>query len=217
MRKMIFLLATSLIVACQGSQKPQSTESSTIAYTAKKTLATQKPAIQTAPSTIEQIKDVYAKTIIKLNDKRLDSLTLNYNCRQEKLGNITYYSDNGKTVLIKHVYAEYDHHEAVDQYFMLADKLYFTYFKRLNWSFDGNMGIEGATKDKITESRSYFIGGQLVYCLEKKYTIYSTSLDKVLPERIPNRSIECAEEKKVMTTLTKLIEYKNHGNGGCFE
>lgn len=164
-----------------------------------------------------QIKTAFNATIKKLENKTLDSVAIRYNCNQERSGTITYYSESGKLAAIKHAYNEYDHFEATDQYFVQDSVVYFAFYKHLNWSFESGAAIEGATKDDIIESRYYLIGNKFVECLEKKYTIYSTSRDKTNPDQIANRTIDCKAEGPLLATFKKLVAFSDRSNGDCFD
>jgi hypothetical protein len=210
MKNLIYLLI--LITACNQPKKENTT-----AAPAQRDKPTEKNMIKDqAPTSVEDIKAIYVATTQKLNNKELDSITLSYNCQQERSGKITYYTDGGNLKLIRHAYAEYDHHEAVDQYFVQDSLLYFVYQKRLSWNFV-SAGVEGATEDKITESRFYLLGDKPIRCLEKKYTISSVSSKKVVPEQIPNRTIACKTPTTQLNAFQSLVKFRSSKNRECFE
>jgi ribosomal protein L30E len=211
MKNLIYLLI--LITAC--NQPKKDTPGTGVPAKSDNPAKTEMTDKRTLKS-VADIKAVYNATIQKLNNKVLDSITLSYNCQQERSGKITYYTEQGNLKLIKHAYAEYDHHDAVDQYFVQDSLLFFVYQKRLSWNFV-SAGVEGATEDKITESRFYLVGDKPIRCLEKKYTISSVSNKKVVPDEVPNRTIACNTASTQLKTFKNLVKFKSSKNTACFE
>lgn len=213
MRK-IFYLFVCLLFACQGRQEQHDLGSSHQLDTLAKFNKENKKLTQ-APSNLQEIKSAYTATMEKLAKNALDSISKSYNCNGERSGTVTYYHENNTLRLIKHVYAEYSHHEATDTYFVRDSSLFFAHFKRLNWSFESNAAKEGATKDDITENRFYLVSQKPIQCLEKKYTIHSTSPDNSIAARTPNKTIAC-NSATLLKAFENLISFRK-GNSNCLE
>ncbi|WP_316783878.1 hypothetical protein [Pedobacter frigiditerrae] len=168
------------------------------------------------PNSVAAIKQVYAATSNLLNAGQLDSVSYNYNCQQERGGKISYFSKNGKLMLIKHNYNEYSHFEATDLYFVNDGQLYFAHLNKLIWSFVSGAG-DGVTNDDITESRVYVVNNQSILCLEKKYTSRKNVKDNPIPNDVPNKVVNCKPIKGLLKDFNALLAFKNKGNKGCLE
>lgn len=221
MRPIIYLLLIICLSACKES-KTKVTESSVAtkqssAHSPKHSSVKINNSVSGVPKSIDQIKIKYAATIEKLKGKLLDSVVLRYNCQNERSGTITYFSDNGKLLMINHSYAEYDHFQFTDKYFIQDEELYFAFQQQLFWSFEAGKAAESATKDDITELRTYIIDKQSKLCLEKKYTIHSSSSEKPDIAQIPNKTIKCKDIEQLLRTYNKLKNFKNLSNQECFE
>lgn len=204
MKKIIYLFA-GLLFACQDRQVQNDSASIHPVYT-----------VETLPTNVDEIKLMYAATMKKLTDKVLDSFVKSYNCDGERSGTVTYYLEHQKLKSIKHVYAEYSHHEATDTYFVQDTVLYFAHLKHLNWSFESGAAVDGATRDDITENRFYLIAGKLVQCLEKKYTNHSSSSNLTVADRIPNKTVEC-KSADLLKSFKKLESFRKVDRSDCLE
>lgn len=158
----------------------------------------------TLPGDIEGIQKVYGKITGQLSQGALDSTSFTYNCKNEILGSVTYYSHNGRLRMIQHRYNEYDHHAATDQYYIIDSTLFFVYRHQLLWSFES--GPEGSTKDDITEQRVYFIDQKPIRCLEKKYIVRSADTNKPDSENIPNKEVNCSSINPLMEPYQNLLK-----------
>ena len=213
MKKIIYLFIC-ILFACQGRQEQNNlTSSPKLDTLAKFNDESTKPT--SVPSSVAEIKLAYTATMQHLAKNDLDSITKSYNCNGERSGTVTYYHANARLKLIKHVYAEYSHHEATDTYFVLDSSLYFAHLKRLNWSFESGAAKEGATKDDIIEYRFYLAAGKAIQCLEKKYTIHSTSSAASIVERTPNKTIAC-NSAPLLKAFENLISF-GKGDSNCLE
>ncbi|WP_162796212.1 hypothetical protein [Pedobacter namyangjuensis] len=167
------------------------------------------------PKNVDEIKSVYTATNNQLAKGELDSVSYKYNCYNEKSGTITYFTAKGKLRLIKHSYAEYDHHNATDQFFVIDEVPYFVFYNRVNWSFESGAAAEGATKDDITEQRFYLVDNKPVQCLEKKFSVSSKD-KKPNVNNAENKVVECSSSKPLIDALKKLIAFKNQPKKDCF-
>lgn len=172
--------------------------------------------VDSNPSTIEDIKQRYAVINDKLQHSLLDSTSFKYDCNQERSGTVTYYSDKGKLAMIKHAYNEYSHFSAVDLYFVSNNSPFFVHLNRVNWSFESERAVEGATKDDIKEHRLYIAGDKSLLCLEKKYIIRSHSSDNPEPENVANKEVKCKPTESTLADFARLMQFKDSANHDCF-
>lgn len=204
-------------LACSGDAKNE--KDSSLSSTAKPPATTAARPLEklTPPKTVEEIKQVYASTMQHLRSGQLDSVSVKYDCGGERSGTVTYFSHENKLKLIKHQYQEYDHFSATDQYFVVDESLFFAHFNRLTWSFDSNGAAEGATKDDIVEQRFYIIDKQAVQCLEKKYTIRSSSKDNPNVSQIPNKTVNCKSLKPIWKRYGDLLAFRSAAKQDCLQ
>lgn len=167
------------------------------------------------PKNVNEIKSVYTLTNNQLAKGELDSVSYKYNCYNEKSGTITYFTANGKLRLIKHSYAEYDHHNATDQFFVFDDVLYFVFYNRVYWSFESGAAVEGATKDDITEQRFYLVDNKSIQCLEKKFSISSKDKTSNTYNAV-NKVLKCGADKPLINAFEKLLAFRNEPKKDCF-
>lgn len=152
-----------------------------------------------------QIRKAYAIVKAAQEAKELDSTTFRYNCDGERSGTVTYFSKDGILKMIAHNYAEYDHNELSDHYFVNDGKPFFVHLRSLSWAFDN--GPEGATKDKVTERRIYIINAKAINCYEKKYEIQKHKGINPKPEDIPNKEVDCASITPIIEKYQQLAKY----------
>ena len=170
------------------------------------------------PTSVSEIKQAYAATITKLESGALDSVSLKYDCYNERSGTITYFTDDGKLSMITHSYNEYDHYSATDQYFISDSNLFFIHLKGISWSFVSEKNAaEGATQDNFTEQRMYIVDNSPILCLEKKYTTRSDRPNEVDGESVSNKEVECQSIQAISKDLDRLIAFKNNPNKDCLE
>ncbi|RZK39434.1 MAG: hypothetical protein EOO90_18790 [Pedobacter sp.] len=214
MKNLIYLVVVFLF-SCGGSQDNSKISEQDTSVTPN--IDTNEVAIEEVQSfrSIEDIKKGYASVVQKMDKGLLDSLSFKYNCDNERSGTVTYYSENSKVVSIAHRYAEYDHHSAVDQYFLQDDKLYFAFLNTTYWSFQSGAAAEGATKDDITEQRIYLIDNTAVECLEKKYTILSEASNNPVPATVPNKKIKCKPVKPLLDKFQMILNFKGKSDKSC--
>lgn len=215
MRNINYLLICLLLLACGQGEKA---ETKTVRDTMQQAVAAENRQDQgiTKPSLVATIKQAYSATVKLLQSGELDSVSYNYNCQQERSGRISYFSKNGKLMMIKHSYNEYSHFEATDQYFVNDDQLYFAHLNSLVWSFVSGEG-DGATKDDITESRVYVVKNQSILCLLKKFTIRKNAKDNPEADDVPNKVVNCKPIKGLLKDFNALVTFKDKGNKDCLE
>ncbi|WP_442591844.1 hypothetical protein ACSBL2_11510 [Pedobacter sp. AW31-3R] len=220
MKKYTYFLLSLLLLSCTQEKKKSSSESNlkvegiTLADT---TVKSDTVLQNTAPESIPAIKKQYELIYKKLQSKLLDSSVATYNCHEEKKGTITYYTDQGKIVTIKHVYSEYDHFSATDTYFLSNDTLFFAHLQQTTWSFVSGKASEGSTLDHITERRVYLAGGKALRCLEKKYEKRSDQSAQPRPEQIQSREINYGSVQALMKDFSRLRAFRNKSGEDCLE
>lgn len=211
MKNISYLLMCLLFVACQQEKKP---DAKIVQDTTERVVKNEPRTL--IPSSVATIKQVYANTVNQLRAGLLDSVSYNYNCEQERSGKISYFSKDGKLMIIKHSYSEYSHFEANDQYFVNDDRLYFAHLNRLMWSFVSGAG-DDVTKDDITESRFYVVDNQPILCLEKKFTIIKNAKDNPTPDNVPNKVVACKPINGLLKDFNALVSFKDKANKDCLE
>lgn len=211
MKTFLYALICLFFLSCSQNQQKEAT---TVVVDSA-AVPTEPDTAASTPTSVEQIKQRYANINTRLQDGLLDSVSYKYDCNGERSGTITYFSDHGKLVVIKHSYSEYSHFEAKDQYFVSNNQVFFTYFNRTTWSFESGQAAEGATKDNITEQRLYVANKQALLCLEKKYTKRSHVQDNPQPASVKNKQVECKPIAPVIKDFNKLVEFKDSGNHDC--
>lgn len=156
-------------------------------------------------SSVEEIQKAYMAVTADYEKGKLDSISFKYNCDGERSGTVTYFSKNGDLKMVTHVYAEYDHNEMKDSYFVNNGVPFFAHLWSLSWSFD--QGPEGATKDKITEHRTYLSNWKPIKCLEKKYEVRLHAGVNPNPTDVPNKEVDCSSLKAVEKSYRLIAKY----------
>lgn len=195
-------------------QKWSTDEKNTI-YTDSAVINTDLVTVDSTPTSVEQIKQRYAIINDKLKRGLLDSLSFKYDCNKERSGTVTYFSDNGKLIMIKHTYNEYSHFSAIDQYFINNNNLFFAHLNGASWSFESGQASEGVTKDDIIEQRLYVENEKPLLCLEKRYTKRSHSSNNPVPANVPNKEVKCKPIKTLIKDFNQLVEFKNSAKHDC--
>lgn len=218
MKKLIYLLVYLFFISCQ-QQKTSSNKASLKERTgdSKSASSVNSDNVIINPSSISEIKQAYAFTIDKLQNKLLDSVSFKYNCYNERSGTITYFSEKGKLSMIRHIYNEHDHHSATEQYFLSNNAVFFAYLNKTSWSFEAGQAAEGATKDNITEERLYIVKEKPVLCLEKKYITRSHTSSNPQPEAVQNRQTDCKTIRPLLNDFDRLLAFRHSSNHECFE
>jgi len=218
MKYLFYLFACCILISCQQANKTsdkQDTQQIKTATAPNDLIATDSNI--TNPSSIAGIKKAFTATNAKLLEKRLDSIAYQYDCNQERAGTITYFTEKGKLLLIKHSYNEYDHYSANDYYFISNDSLYFANLNSTYWSFESGSAAQAATKDEVTEKRIYIVNEQAELCLEKKYTIHSNNKDPKIAAAMQNKQISCKTINPLLSDFNNLLLFRNSSNKKCLE
>lgn len=164
-----------------------------------------------APKDVDEVKQLYAIWKQKENQDILKKDSLDYKCKDEKNGTLTYFSEQGNLRIIEHHYSEYDHFSATDRYYIIDDKPFFIHSKEVAWSFEA----EGKTKDNVTEYRGYIIEGTSVQCFDKKYILKSGSDTNPDPDQIPNKSSDCKNIQQLVAEYENLLKSKKSRVFNC--
>jgi len=116
--------------------------------------------------------------------------------------------------LIRHIYNEYSHFSATDEYYIKDGVPFFIFNQDLVWNFTG----QNQTQDNITERRFYILNDQPVQCLEKKYTVNSNDDYPPESDTVPNKEIECALFEDALKDYKKLYKLREqNGDIECLE
>lgn len=215
--KYVYLLLCVFIFSCGQGKKTQSNETGDTDTVSTDTVLKNPGAVIQNTSSVPGIKQAFAITDNKLKRGLLDSVSYKYDCSGERNGTVTYYSDNGKLALIEHLYNEYSHFSAIDQYFVNEGNLYFTYLDRSVWSFESGQAVEGTTKEEIIEQRLYINNEQPLLCMEKKYTTRPQSTDNPNPESLESKEVKCKGLEPVLKDFSNLLAFKSASSHDCLQ
>lgn len=207
---MILIVALASCNSNQESEKAQQQKDSLVNHVAANT---SKAKTTTVIDNVSDIQNTYQEIIELYKNKSLDSTSFKYDCNGETGGTVSYFTKDGNLKIIVHRYHEYDHHEAEERYFVNEGSLYFLYLRSLSWSFDS--GPEGATRDQITEQRSYVLRNNVVKCLEKKYEIRKHAGVNPNPGSVANKEVDCKKFKSPMAVFEKLKLYWKSEGPAC--
>lgn len=208
------VMFASLFFSCtqnQSQQAQQTVDSLPAGEIISDSVHIETPKMQ-VPESIDEIKQAYAVTMEQWRAGKLDSLTLEYNCQNERQGSVTYYSLDSTLTLIRHQYAEYDHHSATDTYFLHEEQPYFMLFSQASWMFIA----QGLTQDTFTEKRTYVLHEEAALCLEKQYLIRSDAPGQRQKET-QNKAVPCPEMTSVLSDLQRLQDFKDQPDPDCLQ
>lgn len=203
MRVIPYLILIVALASCNSNQEGEAKQDDSVVN--KPAADTSDLKTATSVKSVADIQNAYQEVTNLYKKKSLDSTSFKYDCNGETGGTVSYFAANGNLKLIVHRYHEYDHHEAEERYFVNEGSLYFLHQRSLSWSFDS--GPEGATRDQITEQRSYFLGNNVVKCLEKKYEIRKHAGVNPNPDSVANKEVDCKKFKSPMAIFEKLKLY----------
>jgi len=229
MKIYIYALLCFLLFSCGQSRNAEpttvvvpdsvatKTDSAAAVNSSADTIIANPTSVIANPTSVLQIRQRFAVINDKLQRTQLDSISFKYDCNEERSGTVTYFSEQGKLVLVKHSYSEYSHFSAVDDYFISNDKLFFAHLNRRNWSFESGQAVEGATIDNIIEQRLYLANDKALLCLEKKYTTRSHAAANPIPANLPNKQVTCKSTEPLIKDFKNLIDYQRSNNHDCLE
>lgn len=205
------MLIVIINLCCRQAERPADTNGGTAA---KETAASGTAVGK--PRNLAEIKLRYAQIVQQLEHQRLDSAVRKYDCHGERGGKIIYFTENEKLVLIRHQYHEYSHYEAIDDYFIADDQLFFANLTGTSWSFETGNAAEAATRDQVLEQRIYLVNDKPLQCLEKKYIISSTAKNPVKPAEVANVKVNCKPVQPLLLKYRRLLAFKNE-NQDCLD
>ncbi len=156
---------------------------------------------------VGDIQKEFYKVQSNIDKRQLDSAGFKYECN-ERVGDVSYYYEGKDLKMIR--FSTADSHFSSEQYYYInTGKLYFVYIKETLWSFESVTDDKPETKDEIREKRFYIIDGKPIRCLEKKYTIRSSSVNNPHPDYIKNTEMKNCSSAEVENQLEVLMKYRN--------
>ncbi|MCX8532573.1 hypothetical protein [Chryseobacterium luquanense] len=214
MKKLILLPSLIFLFSCENKNKESIDVKSS--SDSLQNISTKDSLKNNSPQNIDEIKVEYESLNNQLIAKKLDSASFDYEC-DEISGNVVYYSSNGELKSIKHFYAD-SHFSSVENYYLKNGKPFFIFKDDTVWNFDGGTPEKPETKDEVEQQRIYIVNEKPVECLEKKFTIKSSSKNNPKPENVQNiQSKNCSysELQKIFEVLLKNKDKK--GKTTCIQ
>ncbi|WP_291721800.1 hypothetical protein [Bernardetia sp.] len=220
MKQLSYLLLIFLFISCNQTSETNTSQSSegeqisTSSEDEKNTEisseSTNKVQETKELKTIEDIREEYKSIVSKIANKKLDSISFQYECYEEGGvgGEVSYFSENGSLRVIKY-FSGYDHGGISKEYFLKDAKPFFIYKETSSWNFDVDAKVENATRDDITENRFYIIDGKLIQCLEKKFTIRSSMKNNPTSATVANKEVECSDLSELLQDFELVLKYRN--------
>ncbi|MDF2931881.1 MAG: hypothetical protein K0R36_1212 [Chryseobacterium sp.] len=206
MKKLFLISSIFFIISCKKENHKAIEESvNSDSLTSKTTKDSLK--LKNDLNSVYGIKKEYNLVNSKLTAKKLDSVSFAYEC-EERSGNVIYYSEKGVLKVIKHFNAD-SHFSSTENYFVNEGKPYFVFKDDTVWSFDGGTPEKPETKDDITEKRFYIVEGKSIQCLEKKYTLKSSSKNNPQSENIQNKEMKNCSINELQKTFNLLMKNKD--------
>ncbi|MFY1046229.1 hypothetical protein [Chryseobacterium sp. GP-SGM7] len=214
MKKLFLLSAITLLSSCENKKHNSNDTKSSDSL---KTIVKKDFLINTSsPQTVGEIKAEYSSLNNQLLAKKLDSTSFDYECN-EISGNVVYYSSNGELKSIRHFYAD-SHFSSVENYYLKNGKPYFMFTDNTVWNFDGGTSEKPETKDEIEQQRIYIVNDKPIECLEKKFTIKSSSKNNPKPENVQNvQSKNCSYSELQKTFEILLNNIGKKGKTTCIQ
>lgn len=207
MKKVLLISGLVLIFSCKKENEQKTVENPSPSDSLHLKSNVDSLGLKNDLSSVDGIKKEYNLLNSKLLAKKLDSVSFKYEC-EEKSGNVVYYSENGILKVIKHFTAD-SHFSSTENYFINNNQPFFVFKDDTVWSFDGGTPENPETKDEVTQRRMYFSDQKIIQCLEKKFTIQSSSSTKPNPENIPNTENKNCSAKEVQETFALLLKNKD--------
>lgn len=208
MKKILLISGLFFVFSCKNETDKRISEntalSDSLSSEVKDTLFADKDL-----TSVETIKEEYDRLNAKLKSKQLDSVGFNYDCNNERSGNVVFYSEKGELKIVKHSYAEYSHFSSTENYFIKNGDPFFIFKDEISWSFDGGSPEKPETKDDIKEKRFYIVNNKAIKCLEKEYTLKSNSANNPKPENIQNKENQNCSVEELQKTFKLLLKNKD--------
>lgn len=206
MKKLLLISGLLLILSCKKENEQKTGNNSSPSDSLNLKSNVDSLSLKNDLSSVDGIKKEYNLLNSKLLAKKLDSVGFKYEC-EERSGNVVYYSENGILKVIKHFTAD-SHFSSTENYFVNDNQSFFVFKDDTVWSFDGGTPEKPETKDDVTQQRMYFSNNKIIQCLEKKFTIKSSSATPTNPENIPNTESKNCSANEVQETFTLLLKNK---------
>lgn len=214
MKKFLLVFALLLIFSCKNENDKKTVENSASQDSLHLKTNVDSLDLKNDLSSIEGIKKEYNLLNSKLIAKKLDSVSFDFEC-EERSGNVVYYSENGILKVVKYFSAD-SHFSSTENYFVNDNQPYFVFKDDTVWSFDGGTPEKPETKDDITEQRFYIVGAKSIKCLEKKYTLKSSSKNNPKSENVPNKEMKNCSVDELQKNFNLLLKNKDKkGNIKC--
>lgn len=211
----LFLLSGIILLFSCESKKQDSIDIKSPSDSLK-TIVKKDSLINSSPQTIDEIKAEYTLLNNQLIAKKLDSISFDYECN-EILGNVVYYSSKGELKGIKHFHAD-SHFSSVENYYLKNSKPYFIFKDDTVWNFDGGTPEKPETKDEVEQQRIYIVNEKPIECLEKKFTLKSSSKNNPKPENIQNVQSKNCSYSELQKTFEVLLKNKDKkGKTACIQ
>lgn len=157
---------------------------------------------------VGDIQKEFYRVQSNINKRQLDSTGFKYECN-ERVGDAGYYYEGKDLKMIR--FSTADSHFSSEQYYYInTGKLYFVYIKETLWSFESVTDDKPETKDEIREKRFYIIDGKPIRCLEKNYTIRSSSVNNPNPDEIKNTEMKNCSSADIENQFDVLMKYRNN-------
>ena len=206
MKKLLLISGLVLIISCKKENNKTLDDNVSEKISTSK-LNEDSLQLKNDLNSVDGIKKEYNLVNSKLTAKKLDSVSFDYEC-EERSGNVVYYSENRILKAIKHFNAD-SHFSSTENYFVNDGKLYFIFQKETVWSFDAGTSEKPETKDDITEQRFYIVNNKAIQCLEKKYTLKSSSKNNSKSENIQNKEMKNCSIDELQKTFNLLVKNKD--------
>lgn len=206
MKTMFIAAGLLLAFSCKNDQDKTMHKDSSVS---KDTFIVKKDSSQiNVKDPVEEIRKEYTVLQNQLAAKKMSSSGFTYNCNEEPSGEVTFHSDQDGIKVIEHFYAEHSHFSASEKYFIKDGKPFFIFRQETVWNFDGGTPENPITKDDITETRIYLQNSKPLKCLEKKYSIRTGNKEKIVPDKIASKEIQCNADE-LLNTYQSLLKHKD--------
>ncbi|MCU7616511.1 hypothetical protein NZ698_04825 [Chryseobacterium sp. PBS4-4] len=204
--KKLFLISSLIIIISCKKENDKTLENDVTQEVSNSKINKDSLQLKNDLHSVDGIKKEYNLVNSKLTAKKLDSVSFDYEC-EERSGNVVYYSEKGILKVVKHFNAD-SHFSSTENYFVNDGKPYFVFKDDTVWSFDGGTPEKPETKDDITEQRFYIVEGKPIQCLEKKYTLKSSSKNNPKSENVHNKEMKNCSIDELQKTFNLLMKNK---------
>ena len=210
MKNILSALSLLFIFSCKDTSEKKQNQENLPEINSKTQTLPAKPNLET----VEGIRAEYAVIQEKLKQKKLDSVSVKFEC-EERSGTATYFSENGILKFLKFDSGD-SHFVSVEEYYLADEKPFFIFVTETGWGFDGGTADKPETKDDITEKRFYLKNNASFECFEKKYTVFSAKKDNPKSENVPNKKLENCDVSEYIKKFENLKTKNTSKQIGCF-